>query len=175
MQSAAPFPVTAADFHPRRWLSNAHLQTICGNFLPRPHHLPPAEAVVVEVAEPTPPTGLASRVLCHCHWQPRRAEALTAIVLHGLEGSSSSQYVLGNADKLLRAGANVIRMNMRNCGGSEALSPTLYHSGLSGDVLTVLRFFAARDGLRRIALVGYSMGGNLVLKLAGDLGLAATG
>ncbi len=170
MGSGVSFPVTAVDFHPRRFLSNGHLQTIAGNFLPRPHHLNEAEAVVVEVAAPAPPTGLSSQVLCHCHWQPRRAEALTAIVLHGLEGSSSSQYVLGNASKLLRAGANVIRMNMRNCGGSEALSPTLYHSGLSGDVLAVLRFFAARDGLKRIALVGYSMGGNLVLKLAGELG-----
>ena len=166
---AIPFPIKAADFHPRRFLSNSHLQTICGNFLPRPHHLSEPEAVVVEVAPALPPGNLPSHVLCHCHWQPAREGALTAIVLHGLEGSSNSQYVLGNADKLLRAGANVVRMNMRNCGGSEGLSPTLYHSGLSADVLAVLRFFAARDHLQRIALVGYSMGGNLVLKLAGEL------
>ncbi len=64
-------------------------------------------------------------------------------------------------------------MNMRNCGGTERLSPTLYHSGLSGDILAVVRFFAAREQLRSISLVGYSMGGNLVLKLAGDLGADA--
>ena len=71
------------------------------------------------------------------------------------------------------AGCNVIRMNMRNCGGTERLSPTLYHSGLSGDVEAVMRFFIARgDGLQSLALIGYSMGGNLVLKLAGDLAAA---
>jgi predicted alpha/beta-fold hydrolase len=102
-----------------------------------------------------------------------RAERITAIVLHGLEGSSESQYVVGNANKLWRAGHNVIRMNMRNCGGTEALSPTLYHSGLSADVDRVMRHFLARAHLERIALVGYSMGGNLVLKLAGELGSGA--
>ena len=59
---------------------------------------------------------------------------------------------------------------MRNCGGTDHLSPTLYHSGLSGDVRAVLRHFVQAHGLRSVALVGYSMGGNLVLKLAGELG-----
>ena len=60
-------------------------------------------------------------------------------------------------------------MNMRNCGGTEALAPTLYHSGLSVDVDRVLRFFIQTEGLQSVSLIGYSMGGNLVLKLAGDL------
>jgi predicted alpha/beta-fold hydrolase len=65
---------------------------------------------------------------------------------------------------------NVVRMNMRNCGGTEALAPTLYHSGLSNDVGAVAKVLIQDDGLSRIALVGYSMGGNLVLKLAGEWG-----
>jgi hypothetical protein len=93
--------------------------------------------------------------------------------VHGLEGSSNSQYVIGNSNKLWHAGCNIIRMNMRNCGGTEALSPTLYHSGLSDDVLAVMDFFVERYSLRSMSLIGYSMGGNLVLKLAGDLGTAA--
>jgi hypothetical protein len=64
-------------------------------------------------------------------------------------------------------------MNMRNCGGTEQLSSTLYHSGLSGDVAAVLNFFLQRESLESISLVGYSMGGNLVLKLAGELGTKA--
>ena len=165
-----PSAAHAEDFHPRRLLSNGHLQTIAGNFLPRPNHLGPPESVLVEVS-PATKYQIASQVLCHCHWQPseRCSTAPTAIILHGLEGSSNSQYVLGNASKLWQSGANAIRMNMRNCGGTERESPTLYHSGLSGDVLAVLRFFAERDRLTSIALVGYSMGGNLVLKLAGEL------
>ncbi len=177
MASAAAPPdlpslaVHAPDFQPRRFLANGHLQTIAGNFLPRPNHLDPPESVLVEVS---PATGdqISSQILCHCHWQPPsiRSTAPTAIILHGLEGSSSSQYVIGNANKLWHSGCNAIRMNMRNCGGTERLSPTLYHSGLSGDVLSVLQFFAHRENLSSISLVGYSMGGNLVLKLAGDLG-----
>ena len=174
-QTAVRFNVAATDFQPRRFLSNPHLQTIAGNFLPRPNHLDAAESVLVEV-DPEAVIGgrtyPAPRVLCRCHWQPpdRRAAAPTAIILHGLEGSADSQYVLGNAAKLWSSGCNVIRMNMRNCGGTEALSWTLYHSALSDDVLAVLQFFAARERLTSIALVGYSMGGNLVLKLAGELG-----
>ena len=158
-------------FVPRRGFRNGHVQTILGNFLPRPDRLPPASSELVEVA-PATETQLASHVLCDCHWQPEhvRAERLTVILLHGLEGSSRSQYVVGSAGKVWLAGCNVVRMNMRNCGGTESLSPTLYHSGLSSDVRAVMAAMVQRFSVRRVALVGYSMGGNLVLKLAGELG-----
>jgi predicted alpha/beta-fold hydrolase len=61
-------------------------------------------------------------------------------------------------------------MNMRNCGGTEQWTPTLYHSGLSSDVWAVLQHFVALHTLERVAMAGYSMGGNLILKLAGELG-----
>jgi predicted alpha/beta-fold hydrolase len=162
------------DFRPRRFLNNGHLQTIAGNYLSRINDLPKPDAQLVEVS-PATATQIASQVLCDCHWQPEevRATRPTAIIVHGLEGSSDSQYVVGNSNKLWRAGCNIVRMNMRNCGGTEALSPTLYHSGLSNDVLVVMNFFVAKYGLRSISLIGYSMGGNLVLKLAGELGTTA--
>lgn len=161
-------------FRPRRFLRNGHLQTVAGNYLKRPNDLPPAEPQLVDVS-PATDDQISSQVLCHCHWQPVevRAARPTAIIVHGLEGSSNSQYVIGNSSKLWRAGCNIIRMNMRNCGGTEALSPTLYHSSLSYDVLAVMNFFVAQHGLRSISLIGYSMGGNLVLKLAGELGTGA--
>jgi predicted alpha/beta-fold hydrolase len=173
MTFAAP-PFQAPPFEPREWLSNGHLQTIFGNYLRRRDDLPPSTAELVEVS-PATRNQISSQVLCHCHWQPEpvRAQRLTVIVLHGLEGSSQSHYVLGNASKMWRSGFNVVRMNMRNCGGTESLSPTLYHSGLSGDVAAVMQSLAARFGLERCALVGYSMGGNLVLKLAGELGASS--
>ncbi len=154
-------------FEPRRGLSNGHLQTIVGNFLPRPAFRLPAIEETVEVDR-----GDGSRVLCHCHWQPEpsRSSRLTAVLVHGLEGSSDSRYMQGIAARGWAAGFNVVRMNMRNCGGSEVFTPTLYHSGRSADVGVVARHFAARFGLERVALVGYSMGGNLVLKLAGEWG-----
>jgi hypothetical protein len=110
--------------------------------------------------------------LCHCHWQeePVRSKKLTVVLVHGLEGSSDSRYIQGIAARAWTAGWNVVRMNMRTCGGTETLTPTLYHSGLSSDVGVVMRHYAERFGLERVALVGYSMGGNLVLKLAGEWG-----
>lgn len=104
-----------------------------------------------------------------CHWQDNPKAYPTAVLVHGLEGSSESRYMRGIAAKAYRAGFNVIRMNQRTCGGTEHLSPTLYNSGLSGDYRAILKELAHRDGLDRIWLVGYSMGGNLVLKAGGEL------
>ena len=109
-------------------------------------------------------------MLCRCNWQPDRQHALTVVLVHGLEGSTESQYIIGTANKAWAAGMNVVRMNMRNCGGTHRLGPTLYHSGLSGDVGAVMRALIGDDGLTRVALAGFSMGGNLVLKLTGELG-----
>src|ERR1035438_5136547 len=154
-------------FVPRRGLSNGHLQTLVGNYFPRPLFRVASQAETVEV---DPSDG--SRVLCHCSWQPEavRAACLTIVLVHGLEGSSDSQYIQGLAARAWEAGCNVIRMNMRNCGDTDHLTPTLYHSGLSGDVGAVVDNFTKTHGLRQVALVGYSMGGNLVLKLAGEWG-----
>jgi hypothetical protein len=154
-------------FSPRRGLTNGHLQTIVGNYLPRPAFrlIATKETVEVDSAD-------SSRVLCHCHWQPEPelSTRLTVVLVHGLEGSSNSGYIQGIASRAWLAGCNVVRMNMRNCGDTDLLSPTLYHSGLSGDVGAVVRHFARKFGLQRVALVGYSMGGNMVLKLAGEWG-----
>jgi predicted alpha/beta-fold hydrolase len=141
------------------------LQTVVGNFLPRPEFRLPTVTETVEV-DPAD----HSRVLCDCHWQPGsvRAARLTAVLVHGLEGSSDSRYMRGIAARAWAAGMNVVRMNMRNCGGTDALTPALYHSGRSADVAAVVRHFTERFGLERVALAGYSMGGNLVLKLAGE-------
>jgi hypothetical protein len=170
----APVRFETSPFVPRLFLSNGHLQTIAGNFLSRRNTLPPPVPELVEVS-PASESQIAGGVLCDCHWHPPavRAKRPTVLLVHGLEGSSESQYVVGNANKMWRAGANIIRMNMRNCGDTERLSPTLYHSGLSSDVEVVLRHFIARERLQSVALVGYSMGGNLVLKLAGELGIDA--
>lgn len=162
-----------AEFVPRRWLRNGHLQTLAGNFLPRRLQIPEPEPLLVEVEGPVAGYG-ASQVLCHCHWQPQgvRRQRLTLVLVHGLEGSSSSQYIVGNTARALAAGLNVVRMNMRSCGGTDHLSPTIYHSGRSGDVGRVFGAIVAQQQLEAVALVGYSMGGNLVLRWAGELGEA---
>jgi hypothetical protein len=158
-------PAGIPPFVPRFGLWKGHLQTIAGNYWLRPNFHLAAEAEVVEVDSAD-----GSRVLCQCHWQPAevRASRLTIVLLHGLEGSSDSRYIRGLTVLAWNAGMNVVRMNMRNCGGTEELTPTLYHSGRSADVGAVVDHFTRRYGLERMALAGYSMGGNMVLKLAGE-------
>jgi predicted alpha/beta-fold hydrolase len=150
-------------FLPHRWLRGGHVQTLASFLLPRRIHLPAAEERLVEV-EP------GINIRCWCHWQSERQSALTLIVVHGLEGSTESQYMLGVARNGLAGGMNVVRMNQRNCGGMDHCAPTLYNSSRSEDVAAVARHVVEHDGVSRFALIGFSMGGNLVLKLAGEWG-----
>jgi uncharacterized protein len=128
-----------------------------------PGALPAAEPRYFDVAPD-------ARVLAHCNWQPDRKSAPTLLALHGLEGSSEAHYMRGLADKAFAAGFNVVRLNQRNCGGTEHLSRGLYHSGLTADPVFVLSELRDRDALTRFAVSGYSLGGNITMKLAGELG-----
>jgi predicted alpha/beta-fold hydrolase len=110
------------------------------------------------------------RVLAHCRWQQDPIDHPTMIIWHGIEGSSESTYMLSTAQKSFSAGFNVIRMNLRTCGGTEHLTSTIYHGGLTEDLRAVVSELIEQDGLARLFLVGFSLGGNLVLKLAGEYG-----
>lgn len=157
------------DYRPLPRWAGGHRMTLYAWARPRRFpDLPPPEARLFQVAPD-------ARVLAHCHWQPDRRRRLTLLALHGLESSSDAHYMRGLAEKAWRRGFNVVRLNQRNCGGTEHLSRGLYHSGLTADPLSVIEELAARDGLTRVAVAGYSLGGNLALKLAGELGGAAAG
>ena len=115
----------------------------------------------------------ATRVVSYCHWQPDKKRSPTVIIIHGLEGSADATYVLGTASKAFAAGFNVLRYNVRGCGGTVHLTPALYHSGLTLDLHYVIRELIEFDILPEIFLIGFSMGGNQALKFAGELGDAA--
>ena len=152
------------DYVPRRGLRNGHAMTVyCWARRRTFPHLPSPTERHFDVERGT-------RVLAHCYWQPEPAAHPVLIALHGLEGSSSAHYMRGLADKGYRAGFNVVLLNQRNCGGTEQLSAGLYHSGLSADADVVLRELASVDRMRQVFVAGYSLGGNLALKLAGDYG-----
>jgi predicted alpha/beta-fold hydrolase len=155
------------DFIPLRSLRNPHAMTIAANFWPRTY--PRLGRSVPRVFETEPGT----QVRAECHWQEHPREHPAIVLLHGLEGSCDSGYILGTAEKAWAAGFNVVRLNQRNCGGTENLTETLYHSGLSGDIRAVLEELIERDRLPEVFAAGFSMGGNLVLKMAGDLGASA--
>jgi len=151
-------------FVPRPSLRDGHRMTLYGwgnpRYFPR---LPPPTIRYFDV-EPD------ARVLAHCHWQPRRWERPAILLLHGLNGSSDAHYMKGIAAKAFARGFNVVRLNQRNCGGTEHLAAGLFHSGLTADAKHVIRELVDVDGVPAIAVAGYSLGGNLALKLAAEYG-----
>jgi uncharacterized protein len=153
------------EFEPHPLLRQPDRMTLAATFWPRPP-LPAQPAERLFTVEP------GTRILGRCHWQPEPRTRPTLVLIHGLEGSSESPYMLGTAGRALAAGMNVVRMNQRNCGGTEELTPTLYNSGLSGDFAAVVRELAAED-FPEIFVAGFSMGGNLALKMAGEMGAEA--
>ncbi|MDT4897093.1 MAG: uncharacterized protein QOH25_2170 [Acidobacteriota bacterium] len=155
----------AKPFKPHPRFTSGHAQTFAAYYWPRHSFLKRAHSTdeprIFEV-EP------GVRLLAHCRWQKDRNTHPTMILIHGLEGSNISVYMLGTSEKAYHAGFNVVRLNLRNCGNTEHMTPTLYHAGLSGDLRTILRELIEQDGLSRIFVVGFSMGGNISLKLAGE-------
>jgi predicted alpha/beta-fold hydrolase len=154
-------------FEPHPLLRNPHAQTVAFALWPRKFPRLPRSASREFEVEP------GTRIRGKCHWQPRPQDRPTLVLVHGLEGSSESAYMLGLAERAVLAGWNAVRLNQRNCGGTESLTPTLYHSGRSGDFRAVLSELIKRDHLPEIFFAGYSMGGNLVLKMAGELASGA--
>jgi predicted alpha/beta-fold hydrolase len=152
-------------FVPPQTLRNAHAQTVAGTLLPRRFK------IVAENSESRYfDTAPGVKVLAHCSWHKERGGRPTLVILHGMEGSTESRYMLGTAEKALAAGFNAIRVNTRNCGGTEHLTPTLYHAGLTEDLREIIAELAERDGLDELYIAGFSLGGNVVLKLAGEYG-----
>jgi predicted alpha/beta-fold hydrolase len=151
-------------FTPRPRLTNGHWMTLYGWGNPR--QFPTLPTPTVRYFDTAPD----ATVMAHCHWQPRPADHLTVILLHGLNGSSNAHYMKGLADKAFARGLNVVRLNQRNCGDTEHLSAGLFHSGLTEDARHVINELTSNDRIERIAVAGYSLGGNLALKLAGEYG-----
>jgi hypothetical protein len=151
-------------FVPRPSLASGHKMTIYawGNprYFPR---LPPSTRRYFDV-------DADMRVVADCHWHSRSWDHPALIALHGLNASSDAHYMRGLAAKAFDRGFNVVRLNQRNCGDTEHLCGGLYHSGLTADAAQVIHELTTIDGISSIVVAGYSLGGNLALKLAGEYG-----
>ena len=162
--AAEPMNLPIEPYAAPGWLQNGHRMTIYTWARPRRFpRLPPPVARYFDVEPRT-------RLLALCHWQAEPASRPTLVLLHGLEGSAQAHYMRGMAEKAFTRGFNVVRLNQRNCGNTDHLSVGVYHSGLTSDPAAVIRELIDRDGLPRLAVAGYSLGGNLTLRLAGELG-----
>ena len=160
-------PVAMSEYDPSWWCRGGHRMTLAVWARPRRFpHLPRGERRFFAAGDRT-------YVLGDCNWQPRRDEHPVLVALHGLEASSDAHYMKGLAEKAWLRGFSVVRLNQRSCGGTEHLAPGLYHSGLTADTRAVVRELIDRDRVPAVALAGYSLGGNIALKLAGEYGAAA--
>jgi predicted alpha/beta-fold hydrolase len=162
MSDATPQTLPLAPFVARRGWRNGHVMTLAAWRRTRQYpELPAAEPRQFRTAPDT-------TVLAHGYWQPDRTSRPTLLALHGLEGSVDSHYMRGLAHEAWQRGWNAVLLNQRNCGGTEHLTPSLYHSGLTDDPFDVMAQLHA-EGLPHFGVVGYSLGGNLALRIAGEI------
>lgn len=149
------------------WVTG-HLQTIADRVRPVRHDLATVgESEVRLVVQLPDGSGDALAVRVHRPRQPRPAAPLVLLV-HGLGGTIESSYVRASALGLLRAGFPVARVDLRGVGDSADHSRLLYHGGRTADLRAVLRVLAEEPGVDGLAVMGFSLGGNAVLKLLGE-------
>lgn len=159
---AAPDPIRP--FAPARWLPGPHLQTLWGPFCRR----------IATPARRRERLVLADGDFLDLDWCDAPAEdAPLVLVLHGLTGSSQSHYVLGLQHALRERGWGSVALNWRGCSGEPNRLPRAYHSGASDDLAEVVAHLQQRHPQRRLCAVGYSLGGNVLLKYLGERGASS--
>lgn len=147
------------NFQPAWWLRNPHLQTLWSAFFRQAPQLQrQRERLWLEDGD-----------FLDLDWYgPHTAEAPLVLVLHGLTGSSGSHYVLGLQQALAAQGWASVGLNWRGCSGEANLLSRGYHSGVSEDLATVIRHLQATRPMAPLHAVGYSLGGNVLLKYLGE-------
>lgn len=150
-------------FHPLPGLSSPHVQTILAGFS-RPGPPPPSTPLLVPLED-------GDTLFCQVSLPPTWHETQkTIVMIHGLGGSDSSNYMIRIGRKLYENGYRVVRINLRGCGSGSNLARLPYHGGTSGDLFAVIRSLKQKNPLSPITLLGFSLGGNIALKLSGELG-----
>lgn len=151
-------------FRPAPWLSNPHVQTVAAYLSRRRAPAIKADQHLVQLPD-------GDRIAIH---DSRPSSWITgdriAILVHGLCGSSESPYMRRTAAKLMRSGVRVVRVDMRGWGASQFISRGHAHAGSSADLSCVVAAVQQLSPISKISLVGFSLGGNMVLHLAGQWG-----
>jgi predicted alpha/beta-fold hydrolase len=149
-------------FEPHPWVRGGHQQTILGRYLPGPRVRFPSASHEIAV---DPPDRLSVLESVPPGWAPGGP---SAVLVHGLGGCARAPYIRRVAARLLRLGVRVVRMNLRGAGTGFGLARGIYHAGRSEDLRSVIEWLGPRIPGSPIALIGFSLGANLALKLAAE-------
>ena len=155
--------INMLNFQPMPGLVSSHLQMILSSQLP-PGAAPPSKNQLIQLEKGD---RLSCEVSTPNQW---KKEEQTVVLIHGMGGSHSSSYMIRISRKAYARGNKVVRINLRGCGSGKGLSKLPYHAGTSHDILKVLQVLKEEAGDSEIILIGFSLGGNIALKLAGELG-----
>lgn len=146
---------------------NGNLQTVADRIRPRIHDLDAAGVEERRLVALEDGTGDRLAVRVHRPHDPVARRPLV-LVVHGMGGTIDSTYVRATTLGLLRAGYPVARVDLRGAGESVEHTSQLYHGGRTADLRAVLRVLADEPGVDGLALIGFSLGGNVTLKLLGE-------
>lgn len=151
------------DFTPYPGLASPHLQ-MCVSYFTPPGTPPPSSSELIPLSDGDQ---LCCEISTPLHWQEHHK---TLVLVHGLGGSHASPYMIRLARKFYAHNYRVVRINLRGCGTGVGLNKRPYNSGNSDDIYEVLQTLKTKTPLSPIFLIGFSLGGNLILKMAGELG-----
>ncbi len=156
-------------FKPPRYLQNPHLQTLLNSQGPRKLR---ARRILKKLVSKTLTLQAedGTRLLANLDHAAVNRSALV-ILLHGWEGSSRSSYIVTTAARLLAQGFDVLRVNLRDHGGSHHLNPELFNSTRSPEVASALQSFLCGHAYEHIFLAGFSLGASFALRIAADVGI----
>lgn len=163
-----------ADFNPPAWLRGAHVQSVLPSLPPRRYYTRTRARRLRSAARAWLLDCGGGVRLQAWHTANDNANGRVAVLLHGWEGSSESNYVLSLAWRLFAQGYELLRLNLRDHGRTQALNDGLFHSCRLDDVTGALRAIAARCGARPLYLGGFSLGGNFLLRACAEPALPAT-
>lgn len=148
-----------APFKPAWWCRGPHVQTLWPYFVRRP----PAVPLRRERIE------LADGDFIDLDWLITDARGPIVLILHGLEGSSNSKYALGMLHAIAARGWRAAVMHFRGCSGEPNRLSRSYHSGETQDIAEMVDYLKRREPQAELAVVGYSLGGNVLLKWLGEI------
>lgn len=148
-------------FRPFPFLKNPHLQTVLSTYSGK-ETAPPSFTQFISLSDGDVLVAEVSRAK---DWTE---ENQTVLLVHGLAGSSESSYLIRLTHKFLAENKQIVRLNLRGSGKGEGLAHKPYHAGLSGDLYEVIKILNQSHPKSPLILIGFSLGGNMALKLAGE-------